>query len=299
MYKLCLILYTVLIISVFFFFIYRYTETIEHNKPNSYELPKIIFCYWHNYEDDDFIKLFIENWKRKISPEWNIIVLHKNNVNEYTNGKMLKYNNLDNTKYSDFLRLYLLKEYGGVWMDITTIILRGDFIDRYHDEMIKNRYDCLMYKVKKSETEQFINTENWFIMAPKNSKLINELFDIFNKAFEMGFLKFKKDILIPSGLKLENTIGYEDDVYLLMYACLHYLMYKGKTYNILTKDSSESMLKFQLENNWDHDKFVNAFCEYTNRKNINDNIYAIKLTRNDRKKLDSTKLCNIKDILKG
>jgi hypothetical protein len=217
---------------------------------------------------------------------------------------MLKYKDLDNTKYSDFLRLYLLKEHGGVWMDISTIIIKGNFLDEYYKEMVDNKYDCLMYEVKQSKTEQFIDTENWFIMAPKNSKLINELFDIFDKAFEMGFLKFKKDILITSGLKLDKTIGYGDDVYLLMYACLHYLMYKGKKYNILTKDSSESMIKFQLENDWDHDKFVNSFCDFVNNKNTNNindtnEIYAIKLTRNDRKKLEFSNLCNIKNILKN
>ena len=256
-------------------------EIINYEKKSDiYYLPKTIYCFWHNYEEDEYIKLFIDNWKRKISPGWNIIVLNKNNVNEYTNGKMLKYKDLDNTKYSDFLRLYLLKEHGGVWMDISTIVTNGKFLDEYYKEMVDNKYDCLLYEFSnRTKNKEYPYLENWFIMAPKNSKLINEWFYIFDKSFEMGFLKFKKNILIGSGIDLSSTIGggLSSDIYLLMHACLNYLMYKGKKYHICIKNASESMFKLQNETDWNNNKLSESIC----LKKF-DNIYAIKLTGGQR-----------------
>lgn len=249
---------------------------------NNYELPKTIYCFWHNYEEDDFIKLFIENWKRKLSPGWNIVALHRNNVDTFTNGKMLKYKDLDNTKYSDYLRLYLLKEHGGVWIDISTMIINGKFLDDYHEEMVKNKSECLVYEFKdRTVNDTYPYLENWFIMAPKNSRMIYEWFDVFDRAFEMGFLKFKKEVIINSGMDIKTTLGWgEDDVYLLMHACLNYLMYKGKKYNIIIKDAVESMFKLQNKSGWDNDKMGEMICN----KDFED-MYSIKFISNQRNHL--------------
>ena len=259
--------------------IYENFKILNYEKKSDiYYLPKIIFCYWYNYEEDDFIKLFVENWKKKISPDWNIIVLHKNNVEEYTKNYMDKYKDLDTTKYSDFLRLYLLKEYGGVWMDISTIIINGNFLDDYYKEMIENKYDCLLYEYNhKTKHKEYPYLENWFIMAPKNSILINEWFYIFDKSFEMGFIDFKKNILVESGLDLSNTIGSFYDIYLMMHACLNYLMYKGKKFHICIKDACESMFKLQIESNWNNDILLESICQ----KQF-DNLYSIKLVGSQR-----------------
>jgi hypothetical protein len=259
--------------------IYKNFKILNYEKKSDiYYFPKIIFCYWHNYEEDDFIKLFIENWKKKISPDWNIIVLHKNNIKEYTKNHMDKYKYLDNTKYSDFLRLYLLKEYGGVWMDISTIIIDGKFLDEYYKEMIENKYDCLLYEYNnKTKHKEYPYLENWFIMAPKNSILINEWFYIFDKSFEMGFIEFKKNILIESGLDLSNTISSFNDIYLMMHACLNYLMYKGKKFHICIKDACESMFKLQNESNWENSNLLESICQ----KKF-DNLYSIKLVGSQR-----------------
>jgi len=261
------------------FNIFYNTYKIKKHKNNvQYELPKNIYCFWHDYETDNFIKLFIDNWKKKCN-DWNIIVLHKNNVDEYTNGYMKKYNNLDNTKYSDFLRLYLLKEYGGVWIDISTIILNGKFLDDYRNEMIQNQYDCMLYEYSnRTVNKKYPYFESWFIMAPKNSRLINDWYNIFQDAFDIGFVEFKKNILIPSGLDLSSTITTnENDIYLFIHACINYLMYNDNHYNILIKNASESMFKIQNDTQWDNGKILNEICN----KNFN-NMYSVKLVGNQR-----------------
>lgn len=298
---LCIILFCVILFYTIYSYvfrnidndekkIYKYFYLPKHEENNTYELPKTIYCYWDNYNDDEFIKMFINNWKSKLSPDWKIVVLHKDNVNEYTNGKMLKYKDLDSTKYSDFLRLLLLKEHGGVWIDISTILINGDFLDKYHNEMIANKNDCLLYEFKNRTVQQkYPYFESWFIMAPKNSKLINDWFYTLDKSFEIGFQKFKKEILIDSGMDLSNTIGYNEDIYLLIHACINFLLYKDQQYNILIKDAGESNFKFQNEAEWDNEKLSKILCEPLNSEGI----YSIKLTGSQRNYLRN------KDCLKN
>jgi hypothetical protein len=304
--RLYITLFIVIIFVSLFIFLYNinYKNSIKHKihkRPRCYELPKNIYCYWNNYEEDEFIKLFIENWKKKINSDWNIIIIHKNNLNDYTHNKLDKYSHLDNTKFSDFLRLFLLKEYGGVWVDISTIIINNNFLDIYHKEMLDTKSDVLFYEYKdKTINSKYPYLENWFIIAPKKSKLICDLYDLFEKSFDDGFVKFKKNILMKSGMDLNNTIGYDESIYLMMHACLNYLMYKGNNYKIIVKDASESMFKFQIETSWDNDKLKEKICD----KNNYQSMYAIKLVGSQRNYLKDTKNesnekndCNINDIL--
>jgi hypothetical protein len=93
----------------------------------------------------------------------------------------------------------------------------------------------------------------------------------------MGFINFKKNILIESGLDLSNTIGSFYDIYLMMHACLNYLMYKGKNFNICIKNACESMFKLQIETNWNNDILLESICQ----KQF-DNLYSIKLVGSQR-----------------
>ena len=162
-------------------------------------------------------------------------------------------------------------------------ILTGDFLDTYRNEMIDKRYDVCFYEFP-SRTIDKNNPylENWFIMAPKNSRFINDLYTEFNKSFEMGFVKYKKEILIPSGTNLAQTIGYNNRTYLMQHAIINYLIHTGKEYNINIKNALNSMFKLQDKLKWDNDQIVNYILE----NNLeNDDIYAIKFIGTSRKSI--------------
>lgn len=187
----------VLVLTILLIIIYHNQYNIEkYTEPkNDYILPKIVYGYWDNLSTNKVIQSHINTWKRKLSQEWKIIILNKDNVNEYVSEDFIKkYKNLNSTRFSDFLRMELLKN-GGAWIDGGIIITNGNFLDKYHDEMMKNKYDATLYELKKNTVD--IKTpylENWFIMAPKNSKLISDVYREFDKSYHMGFNNYKKDI---------------------------------------------------------------------------------------------------------
>jgi hypothetical protein len=278
--KIILIIFIILLL---FYIINKIIIIKEKFTNNEYILPKIIYGYYDN--PNEIINSHIETWKRNVSPEWKIIFLNKQNISEYVDDDFInKYKNLPAFRFSDFLRLYLLNKTGGVWIDASTIILNNNFLDKYYDEMYKNKYDATLYELKNRTIEKDKPyLENWFIMAPKNSNFIKDLYSEFAIANDMDFLKYKKNILIPSKINLDNTIKYNDNntTYLMQHAIIHYLFHQNKKYNLNIKDANTSMFKIHNKVAWDNTKIINYIIE---NDNWND-YYAIKLGKNLRKVL--------------
>ena len=72
--------------------------------------------------------------------------------------------------------------------------------------MIQNKCDVLLFEFKeKTLNKNYPFLENWFIMAPKHSIFIKDLYDYFEKSYDMGFYNFKQKILMPS--KIDNAFS--------------------------------------------------------------------------------------------
>jgi hypothetical protein len=254
----------------------------DKNEKKKYILPKVIYGFWDDLDTNPIIQSHIRNWRKKFSPDWEIIILNKDNVykhvdlaflNKFGTGK------IDATRFADFLRIDLLKKKGGCWIDASIFILNGKFLDDYYDEMIKNKYDACFYEYKENTIlPSQPHIDNWFMMAPKGSKIISDLYYEFERAFDMDFLKYKNNVLIPSNILLDKTIGYGESTYLMQHAIFHYLFKIGKKYNILLKNASESMYKLHILYNWDHIKIIKFIVKNNNW----DRLYAIKLTKGNR-----------------
>jgi hypothetical protein len=162
------------------------------NDKEEYILPKYIYAYWDNLKGEELINSFIKNWEKKINPEWKIIIITKDTLKNYVSKEFIKkYEHLPSFRFSDFLRLELLLNTGGIWMDISTIIVDSSFLDNFYNEMIYSKFDVCIYELKPlTISENYPYLENWFIMAPKNSPYIKDLYDEFSKAEKMDFLNF-------------------------------------------------------------------------------------------------------------
>ena len=280
------IILILIVLLLCFYFINNYLKLkITENYEEIYYLPKKIYGYWDDIDNNSVVKAHIETWKKNILPQWEIIILNKKNIHNYVPQEFIdKFIKLEAFRFSDFLRMYLLYTKGGVWIDACTIIINDAFLNQYYDEMILNQYDATIYELSDNSIQNYPYLENWFLMAPKNSKFIKDIYDEFVISYDMDFLKYKIDILMPN-IKLDKTLGYESKTYHMQHAIIHYLLvHKKNVYKLNIKDANESMFKAQKINNWDSNKLISFII------NNNDwtDYYAIKLVSINRRGINAS-----------
>ena len=282
----------ILIMNVFNSNIHYITENFNQNIANNnkikYEIPKNIYIYWDNLKNNDIIQYFINNIKRKASlNNWKVYFITRENVHQYVDKQFYKkFINLNSVRFSDFLRLKLLYDNGGAWIDASTIIIQPNFLDNFRNKMIQNKCDVLLFEFKeKTLNKNFPFLENWFIMAPKHSIFIKDLYDYFEKSYDMGFYNFKQKILMPSKVDLNATIGYGKKTYHMQHALMHYMLLNNRNkYKICIENAGESMFKAQNNVDWKSDKLI-SFIINNNKWN---DFYAIKLVSFNRKAINDT-----------
>lgn len=140
---------------------------------------------------------------------YNLIIINQTNLNKYVKFPayiLEKYQNkiIDNTHFSDLLRLELLIKYGGTWIDASVLITK-------YDEIFFKK-DLFFFRTVNNTR---ISGSNWFITAEKENAVLkttrdllyeywrkeNYLCDyfIFHLLFKFAFQKYIDDyFLMPN-----------------------------------------------------------------------------------------------------
>ena len=158
-----------------------------------------IWCYWSQGINN--LPLFhnkcVLNFRKKLSSKFKINLIDKDiflNMQSEISEEFL--DRLTYQQQSDVIRLYLLYEYGGIWIDITSIIL-DDF--NWVLDIFKKGYDQIgfyvNYKFTKNKSKELL--ENWFIAIkyPYNYKIFKwkEIFyKILKENIKEGGIQYSK-----------------------------------------------------------------------------------------------------------
>lgn len=248
------------------------------NLNNEYILPKVIYTFWDN--ESELINSYVNTWHRNIPKDWKIEFINNQNLINYVDTEFYTmFQNLKKKKafrFADFLRFYLLIKNGGVWIDASTIIVNGQFLDDYWNEMQQKKAELLLYELSTYSVKDAPYLENWFLISPKNSTFCIDIYNEFQYSYWLGFSKYKIKILKPA-IYIKNTLPYKQ-VYFMQHAIIVYLLNNNNNkYNYIVKDALESMIKLYSIYNWDVDKMNDHILS----KDISD-LYAIKINSQQR-----------------
>lgn len=151
---------------------------------------RVIWAFWHSGESgaSAFVKTCLQRMRDINGPQWQVRVLSDDSVQSYLEADELEAFLYMKRKWSvehaaDLLRLILIKKYGGVWMDASSIPLESQ-----EDILIENglidtenttesqRKDVLVFSIDRQE-EGFEKRapviENWYMAARKNALFID------------------------------------------------------------------------------------------------------------------------------
>lgn len=219
-------------------------ETVRSaNASPHYDLPRTIWAYWDDPNPPKFIEDNISEWHSNLHG-WTITLLNRDS---FKVPEWVAKSGLGVQHQSDWIRLYLLKTYGGVWMDagiITNASNSLQALEELRNQSIAIQSQWTGYALDKKH-------ENWFIMAPHMSPFVIKWFDEYERAIRMGFDVYKAE-LKKEGVDVSDIYHSEEDTYLTQHACLRaVLTRRPNTPPMIVRDAYESMFKIHGECNWD------------------------------------------------
>jgi len=89
-------------------------------------IPARIWSYWHSATLDPVVQQCIENWKRHC-PGLDVQVIHAHTLGDVVAAGDLPpaFAALPAAKQADWLRLYVVRRFGGYWLDASTLLTQS------------------------------------------------------------------------------------------------------------------------------------------------------------------------------
>jgi len=269
-----------LIIIIISILIYK---SVNYFTNSVYNLPKIIWTHWDNMDTAPLIiKNILELRQQKLT-DWKINIINDSNIDSYIdkNAYPKNYNTLIPAHKADWIRLFLLNKHGGLWMDSGIIINDASELNKLYNDSIlyQSEFTGFYLDSKTINNDHTTFIENWFIMAPMNSRIIKAWFNEFELAIKMGFLNYRHENIKKGVVADQVYLWGETDVYLTMHAALQKILQLKDVPDakIIIIKAEDTMFKIHSDCNWDNN------CIYNKLKNENlKHIPYIKLRGTDR-----------------
>lgn len=197
---------------------------------NTYDggINKNIYILWFQGFDmaPNIVKKCLNSWEYH-NEDWKIIELSEKNLGNYVNlekeiinfkNKKIKYAAL-----SDIIRISILKNYGGLWVDATTFCNMP--LNEWLPNYIKNGFWCF------TKTKKNVDISSWFIYSNKENyittKWYNEVVNYWNKKDKMDnyfwFHKLFKNLLYKD---LRFSLNWHSTKKLYANDCHYFFPYK-------------------------------------------------------------------------
>ncbi|KAJ3202939.1 hypothetical protein HDU67_000188 [Dinochytrium kinnereticum] len=145
-------------------------------------IPRKIWTFWHTNKPPRMVLECVSAWKR-FNPDHTVTIITPETIpNHIKTPTTSDFEKRGPSFISDWVRLAVLYEQGGVWMDASIIATRG--IDHVHDMQQSHKSEAFAYHLNLFTTDKSSPVlDSWFIASIPRGKLITAWFNEFNKAF--------------------------------------------------------------------------------------------------------------------
>lgn len=244
----------ILLIAVIIIFIFIFRQ--KHNYNNA---PKIIWTYWDNPEKiPKTVKMCIEGWK-KYNPDYKVILLTKQNYQNYIDIplEISQHPNFNDnvTRFADLLRIYVLAEHGGVWID-SSILLKSS-LDSWLFSRPAEFSGFYIASFTKKGLPPVI--ENWFFACNKGSRFVElwkeEFLQIANYPSVESYVESRKKM----GVDYEKING---PIYLAMHVSAQKVLQLDKypTDTLILQKAEDGPFRYLVDSGWDSEKALKLVC---------------------------------------
>lgn len=214
-------------------------------------IPKIIWSYWQQAPLPLFIARCHENWQR-FAPDYEVRVVSRENLAQWLNAPIISnFESLPPYRQADWIRVQLLKQHGGVWMDASIILTQDlNWVQRTQQEQHSEYVGFYLNKFTARTDQPMI--ENWFMAAVPNSRYIADLADEFDRALALGEAQYLVE-LEEQGKRerIAQKLNASTQRYLIMHMAASVLLDLNSThYRLALTRAEDSALAFHHSLNW-------------------------------------------------
>jgi hypothetical protein len=227
----------------------------------------------------------MDNWKR-YSPDFEIKLVTPSKFKEYfTDDQIETINGADSEpRKSDFVRLFILADKGGIWSDASVVTKRSH--NWIIDEQKSRGHEFFGYDREYSTTRpEFPAIESWFFACIPDCDFVKKWRDEFMRINDFNKPEDYINDLRKSGVDFQNIPMPEYlAVYLSAQKVMQHMMtleeIKQKLYII---KSDNGPFKHSISSDWDPPKAVKSLCD-TPSHELPD---LIKVYGNERRAIDA------------
>lgn len=215
-------------------------------------IPKLIWAYWHETPPPDFIARCQANWQR-FAPDHEVRFLHQGNIRDWVNTQAFedRLQKLPHYRQADWLRLQLLAQHGGFWIDASALLCES--LDWAHQLQQQSQAEFVGFYIDRFTTrpEQPI-VENWFMAAHAGSAFVRDLAEEFGHALSIGEEAYLQALQVQGKLeRVAQGLGPKDQAYLIMHMAAAVLLDEPKApYRLALLRAEDSALGFHAALRW-------------------------------------------------
>lgn len=196
------------------------------------EIPRIIWTYWHSERPPKVVDLCMRNWVRH-NPDYTLNALHAGNIDRYIEAGELPegFAQLPEYRKADWLRIALVRRYGGFWLDASMFLNQSLEWMREAQQRAKASY-VGFYLETYTTSRMHPVIENWCFAAPAGSPFVEawyrELTDEVIAKGESTYL----DRLEAVGVRDDAVRGIPNAQYLIMHVAAQRVLRQSSEHRI-------------------------------------------------------------------
>ncbi len=215
-------------------------------------IPRIIWTFWHAAPPSPFVKQCLANWQR-FAPDHELRLLDGESLLRWIPADELRadFASLPPYRQADWLRIQLLKRYGGVWIDASTLLTRD--LAWVHELQARQQVEYVGFYVDQSTSRPDLPiVENWFMAAQPACGFVRALADAFDHLLDIGPEANLERLRTAGRLeKVAQKLSPDFQRYLLMHmAASDLLDQHPQAYSLALLRAEDTAFAFHLGVGW-------------------------------------------------
>lgn len=212
----------------------------------SKEIPKKIWLYWEGVECE-IVNQCVKKIK-KLNPDYEISFLNASTISEYSSINFSEFPPITPQLKSDLIRLDLLSNYGGFWLDAS--IITYESLDWIQHLILKNKTDSFGYYRRKNTVNlDYPVIETWLIATQKDNDFIKAWKSELLKAIDMSPRNYIEFIRNNYSNPNDYFQKIGQPIYLCAYIAAQVIM-RNHPPSITLIDCDQNALRLQVKNRW-------------------------------------------------